>query len=68
MSKIFRFSTAVTLKIKSRSPKLNQFFVMSQLYIHGNLVRIKPLGHKKLCRQENVMPKFSVFISTAVTL
>ena len=30
---IFSFSTAVTLKIRSRSPKSNQFFVMSQLYI-----------------------------------
>ena len=27
-------ATVVTLKISSRSPKSNQFFVMSQLYIH----------------------------------
>ena len=32
---IFSFSTAVTLKIRSRSPKSNQFFVMPQLYIHN---------------------------------
>ena len=34
----FSFSTAVTLKIKSRSPKCNQFFDMARLYIHANLV------------------------------
>ena len=48
------FSTAVTLKIRSRSPKSNQFFAMSQLYIHGNLVRIQPVIHKILFRQESV--------------
>ena len=47
---VFSFSTAVTLKIRSRSPKSNQFF-MSQLYIHENLVRIKPLVHKILLRE-----------------
>ena len=31
---------AVTLKIRSRSPKPNQLFIMSQCYIHANLVRI----------------------------
>ena len=61
------FSTAVILKIWSRSPKSNQFFVMSQLYIHENLVRIQPLVHKILCRLESVMPTLSIF-STAVTL
>ena len=35
---IFSYSTAVTLKIRSRSPKSNQFFVMSKLCIHENLV------------------------------
>ena len=34
----FHFSPAVTLKIRSRSPKANQFFVMSQFYMHENLV------------------------------
>ena len=29
------FFTAMTLKIRSRSPKSNQYFVMSQLYIHN---------------------------------
>ena len=31
--RIFSFCTAVTLKIRSRSPKSNQSFIMSQLYI-----------------------------------
>ena len=34
--RIYSFPTAVTLKIKPRSPKSNQFFDMSQLYIHAN--------------------------------
>ena len=38
------FSTTVTLKIRSRSPKSNKFFVMSQLYIHENLERISTTG------------------------
>ena len=33
----FQFSNAVTLKIRSRSPKSNQFFVMPKLYSHGHL-------------------------------
>ena len=41
--KCHSFSTAVTLKIRSRSPKYNHFFGMSQLYIHANLVRIQTL-------------------------
>ena len=49
-------ATAVTFKIMSRSSKSNHFFVMSQLYIYSNLVRIQPLVHKILCRQESVMP------------
>ena len=40
------------LKIRSRSPKSDQLFAMSQLYIHEILVRIKPLVNKILCRQE----------------
>ena len=31
---IFSFSTAVTMKIRSRSPNSNRFFAMFQLYIH----------------------------------
>ena len=50
----FWFSTAVTLKIRSRSPKSNQLFVISQLYIHKNLVRIHQLVNNILCRQESV--------------
>ena len=51
----FCFSTAVTLKIRSRSLESYQFFVMFPLYIHENLVRIQPLVHrywakKKVCR------------------
>ena len=42
-------ATDMTLKIMSRSPKFNQFFVICQLYIHGNLVRIQPLVQKILC-------------------
>ena len=37
---IFIFSTAMTLKIRSRSPKSNHFFFKSQLNIHKTLVRI----------------------------
>ena len=51
----FSFSSAVTLKIRSRLPKSNHFFVMSQLYIHENLVRTQQLVNKVLCRQESVM-------------
>ena len=41
---------------RSRSPKSNQFFVMSRLYNHENLVRIQPQVTKILCRQECVTP------------
>ena len=51
------FSTAVTLKIGSRSSKSNQLFVMSQLYIHENLIRNKPPVHKIFCIQETVTLK-----------
>ena len=39
-------SPAVTLKIRSRSPKPNQLFIMSQCYIHANLVKIHPPVHE----------------------
>ena len=45
--RIFSFSTYVILEIRS---KCNYFFVMSQLYIHKNLVRVQLL----LCRQESI--------------
>ena len=47
-------SPAVTLKVMSRSPKLNQLFIMSQCYIHANLVRIHPPVHEISCKQESV--------------
>ena len=52
---IFSFSTAETLKIRTGTPKSKQFFVMimTQLYIHENLIRIQPLVYKILCRQES---------------
>ena len=37
---------AVTLKIRSRSPKPYQLFVMSQCYIHANFVKIHPPVHE----------------------
>ena len=49
-------SPAVTLKIRSRSPKPNQLFIMSQCYIHANLVKIHPPVHEISCKQESVKP------------
>ena len=49
-------SPAVTLKIRSRSPKPNQLFIISQCYIHANLVKIHPLIHEISCKQESVTP------------
>ena len=42
-------SPAVTLKIRSMSPKPNQLFIMSQFYIHANLV--KRYTRKKIKRE-----------------
>ena len=47
-------SPAVTLKIRSRSPKPNQLIIMSQCYIHANLVKIHPTVHEISCKQESV--------------
>ena len=47
-------SPAVTLKIRSRSPKRNQLIIMSQCYIHANLVKIHPPVHEISCKQESV--------------
>ena len=44
-------SLAVTLKIRSRSPKPIQLFIMSKCYIHANLVKILQLVHKILGTQ-----------------
>ena len=51
-------SPAVTLKIRSRSPKHNQLFIMSQCYIHANLVKIhhrfiRYRAYKKVSRQQD---------------
>ena len=42
---------AVTWKIRSRSPKPIQLFIMSKCYIHANLVKICQLVHEILCTQ-----------------
>ena len=44
-------SLAVTLKIRSRSPKPIQLFIMSKCYSHANLVKIGRLVHEILCTQ-----------------
>ena len=44
-------SLTVTLKIRSRSPKPIQLFIMSKCYIHANLVKIRQLVHEILCTQ-----------------
>ena len=49
-------SPAVTLKIRSRSPKPNQLFIMSQYYIHTNLAKIWQPVHEKVCKQKSVTP------------
>ena len=53
-------SWSISTKIRSPSPNSNQFFVMSELHIHANLVRIQPLVHKILCRQESVTTTRSI--------
>ena len=42
---------AVTLKIRSRSPKPIQLFIMSKCYIHANLIKIRQLVHEILGTQ-----------------
>ena len=44
-------SLAVTLKIRLRSPKPVQLFIMSKCYIHANLGKIRQLVHEILCTQ-----------------
>ena len=48
---ICSLSPAVILKIRSRSPKLNQLFIVSQCYSHANLVIFQPMLHEITCRQ-----------------
>ena len=47
-------SPAVTLKIRSRSPKPNQLSIMTQCYIHANLFKICQTLHEISFRQETV--------------
>ena len=49
-------SPTVTLKIRSRSLKPNQLFIMSPCYIHANLVKFHPAAHEISCKQESVTP------------
>ena len=42
---------AVTLKIRSRSPKSNKLFIMSDIYRLANLVTFHPMVHEITCRQ-----------------
>ena len=44
-------SITVTLKIRSRSPKTIQLFIMSKCNIHANLVKIRKLVNEILCTQ-----------------
>ena len=41
---------AVTLKIRSRSPKPKKLLIPSDLYRLANLVRFHPMVHKITCR------------------
>ena len=50
----------MTLKIRSRLPKPNQLFIMSQCYIHANLVKIWQSVHEISFKQESVMPTLSL--------
>ena len=52
----WQLSPAVTLKIRWGSPKLNQLFIMSQRYIHANLVKIHQPVQEIPCKQESVTP------------
>ena len=42
---------AVTLKIRSRSPKSNKLLILSALYRLANLVIFHPMVHEITCRQ-----------------
>ena len=60
-------SLAVTLKIRSRSQKPIQLFIMSKCFIHANLVKIRRLVHAILCTQAPFGSNLAV-LSPAVTL
>ena len=42
---------AVTLKIRSRSPKSSKLLILSDLYRLANLVTFHPMVHEITCRQ-----------------
>ena len=48
--------------------KVKSVLVMLQLYTHENLVRIQPLVHKILCRQEIVMPMPTLMVCIPETI
>ena len=50
---------AVTLKIRSRSPKSNKLLIRSDLYRLANLVTFHPMVHEITCRQTPFMPPTS---------
>ena len=54
--KLGSLSPAVSLKIRSRSPKPNQLFIMSECYIHANVVKMHPPVHEISCKKESVTP------------
>ena len=61
--KLGSLSPTVTLKIRSRSSKPKQLFIMSQCYIHANLVKIHPPVHEISCKQESVMPMLTLTLT-----
>ena len=65
--KFGRLSLAVTLKIRSRSPKSIQLFIMSKCYIHANLVKIRQLVHEIIGHTSTFWLKFGS-LCPAVTL
>ena len=60
-------SPTVTLKIRSRSPKPNQLFIMSQCYISANLVKIYPTVQEMSCKQESVTPMPMLMLTPMLT-
>ena len=59
---------AVTLKIRSRSPKSNQLLILSDLYRIANLVTFHPVVHQVTCRQTNTFWLKFGGLTLAVTL
>ena len=61
-------SPTATLKNRSKSPKHNQLFIMSQSNILANLVKIHPPVHEIPCKQESVTPTPMATGSTPKTI